>query len=192
MEAFSWAKIPTNSQRWGMSMYDMSVSGINVAGMIMDSGTSYILCGTADLSAVASHVRGRKSDASVSGDLISSPCTSSTNLDNDFPEIKFTLGNEQGSAIITMKGSQYMKFSGSTCTSEIRSLSSLDSENFWLLGTPFYRAMEVAHDLAGQKVGFRSTGKAGVALGNPLVTGAFKMTMNIAALGGLAIVSALI
>ena len=110
-------------------------------------------------------------------------------MDSEFPDIKYTLGNEQGSAIITMKGSEFMTYDSpsSKCNSLIRSLSALDAENYWLMGTPFYRAVETAHDLEGQKVGFRSITSGTVELGNALVQGAVHTTLSFAVLASLAI-----
>mgnify|MGYP000891143899 CR=1 FL=1 len=110
MDGYAWAKMPENSAKWGLSMYDNSVSGLVAVGAILDSGSSYINIPNADLSALKTFVVTKKTDCFVSDQMIKCPCTGSTNLDNDFPELKFTVGNQDGSAIITMKGSNYMLY----------------------------------------------------------------------------------
>lgn len=49
-----------------------------------------------------------------------------------------------------------MKFKNNQCESLIRSNAALDSSNYWLVGTPFYRAFEISHDMERLVLGFRS------------------------------------
>lgn len=91
--------------------------------------------------------------------MISCTCTSSTNLDSAFPSITFTVGESgNGEVSISLKGSSYFKFNSGTnkCESMIKSNSALDSSNYWLMGTPIYRAFEIVHDMKDLVLGFKS------------------------------------
>jgi len=60
------------------------------------------------------------------------------------------------------------------------------------MGTPFYRSFEIAHDLGGQKIGFRNSGSsASVSVGASLASGAIYMTFNMVIVGALCIWTAL-
>ena len=54
--SYIWAKMPDNSQRWGLALYGMSIPGLQAVGIIVDSGSSYINVAFADLRKTTTHL----------------------------------------------------------------------------------------------------------------------------------------
>ena len=108
-ERFKWARLPPDASIWSLNILENNIPGIKSDGIYLDSGLSFILTPTADMSLITAFIKTKTPSCDYTNFMVQCKCTTATDLDVYFPEIVLLLGKAgDGSIRLTLKGSSYM------------------------------------------------------------------------------------
>lgn len=160
---YKWADMPEGSDRWNMNKLSSNI-GISSVGFILDAGSSFTHGPQADIIAFTNWLKpqGSNSDCLYLNFVIQCACDLTVGdtaaLDSKFPYWAIEMGTENRAADFKIKGSDYMAYSDTDkkCYSMVRGLAELDTKDYWLLGTNFYRAFKIIHDMNSGRIGYKA------------------------------------
>ena len=164
-ESYIWAELILNPSRWSCIIQSSGLGALTAKGVVFDTTSQYDIMPPADLVLLKTFLNEHNADfACVISDsvveILTCTCDPLKSLADQFPAIPFVIGSNTMQVEMRYSGANYMRISGSTCTSQFKSGSFYSEINYWILGMPTYRQFEIQHDYTFMRIGFKATSKS--------------------------------
>ena len=173
VNSYSWALMPDSPDHWGAAINSMSFDLDRANSVVLSSASEYNHMGDADMVRLEAVFKVVHSNCIYVGYELYCPgkCTTEWAI-QAFPDIQIEIGDiQKGSIRFTLKPEDYItrkklvnvgggvftyqdNVAADTCYAMFKGLRALNSEDYIILGQPFYKSFEIVHDMEDERIGF--------------------------------------
>jgi hypothetical protein len=160
---FLWTSLIVQAQNWQTELLSTSLlSTVGATTIQFDSGVDYIYMGNSDLSKFIT--TWRLPLCEIKDYILQCWChpPEKKPLNDYFPLLKLHIGGYSDSINLFLRPESYIYYAGDNkCITYLRERTDLNDKEYWIMGSPLYKAFDIAHDAETYRLGFRAVKDTG-------------------------------